>query len=130
VNNVDAKEFGLYLKSLRNNNGFTLTELGDLIGYSNPYLSQIENGKKGVPSPGFLKKLANPLNISYTQLLGKAGYLEEESEAVWEERGEEGEDFFDLFDILILDIDLYYKNRKLTGNDRKKIKTMLETILE
>lgn len=76
---MDAKTFGSYLKQLRNNKGFTLTELGELIGYSNPYLSQIENGKKGIPSPDILKKLSIPLEVDYGSLMYKAGYLDDGS---------------------------------------------------
>lgn len=71
---MEAKEFGKYLKSLRNERNLTLTQLGDLVGYSNPYLSQIENGKKGIPSPELLRKLSGPLGERYENLMIKAGY--------------------------------------------------------
>jgi len=75
---LNANDFGLYLKRLRNNRGLTLTQLGDLIGYSNPYLSQIETGKKGIPSPEFLKKLSKGLNVDLNDLMFTAGYIEGE----------------------------------------------------
>lgn len=72
------EEFGAYLKELRTSKGLTLTALGDLIGYSNPYLSQIENGKKkGMPSPDLLNKLSKPLGVPYSDLMLKAGYYDE-----------------------------------------------------
>lgn len=76
---MDAKEFGSYLRQLRNKKNLTLTELGDLIGYSNPYLSQIETGKKGIPSPDILKKLSVSLEVDYGTLMYKAGYLDDGS---------------------------------------------------
>lgn len=72
---MDADKFGKYLKSLRNEKNLTLTQLGKLAGYSNPYLSQIENGHKGIPSPETLEKLAPHLGISHTELMFKAGYI-------------------------------------------------------
>lgn len=72
---MDANEFGNYLRSLRNAKGLTLTQLGNLIGYSNPYLSQIENGLKGIPAPELLKKLSGPLGVTYEELMVLAGHL-------------------------------------------------------
>lgn len=74
---MNATEFGRYLRSLRKAQGLTLTQLGNLIGYSNPYLSQIENGQKGIPSPDILKKLASPLGEDYLVLMRKAGHIPE-----------------------------------------------------
>ncbi|CAM3464586.1 transcriptional regulator [Brevibacillus invocatus] len=72
---MDPTEFGRYLKSLRKAQNLTLTQLGKLIGYSNPYLSQIENGQKGIPSPDLLRKLSGPLNADFFVLMQKAGHL-------------------------------------------------------
>ncbi|MFC8688760.1 helix-turn-helix domain-containing protein [Brevibacillus porteri] len=72
---MDATEFGAYLKKLRKAKGLTLTQLGELIGYSNPYLSQIENGQKGIPSPEILKKLSGPLGVQHEVLMINAGHL-------------------------------------------------------
>lgn len=75
---VKAKAFGQFLKELRNKKGYTLTELGDKIGYSNPYLSQIETGQKGIPSPKLLKKLSEGLDIPYLDLMHLAEYIPED----------------------------------------------------
>lgn len=69
---------GEYIKKTRNKRGYTLDELSERVGYSNPYLSQIENGRRGVPSPDLLKKLAKTLDVSYIHLLQKAGYVTEQ----------------------------------------------------
>lgn len=39
-------------------------------------------------------------------------------------------DLFDLFYLLHMQVDLYYKDKKLTDSDKEKILTMLKTILE
>jgi transcriptional regulator with XRE-family HTH domain len=66
-----APEFGQYLKELRIAKGLTLIELGKLIDLSNPYLSQIENGKRGIPAPDLLEKLAIALDVPFIELLDK-----------------------------------------------------------
>lgn len=46
-------------------------------GVSNAYLSQIENGKRGVPSPEIIKKLSKALGSDYEELMLVAGHIEE-----------------------------------------------------
>lgn len=87
---MNPREFGTYLKGLRKTRGLTLTQLGELIGYSNPYLSQIENGLKGFPSPELLKKLAGPLEVHYADLMVRAGHYNWLDTLI--EEGEEGLD--------------------------------------
>ena len=53
----------------------TIRQLELYSGVSNSYLSQLENGKRGIPSPIIIKKLHKPLGISYEELMEKAGYL-------------------------------------------------------
>lgn len=76
---MDAKEYGQYIKGLRLESGLTLSELGKEVGYSNPYLSQIENGHKGIPSPDLLLKFSKVLNVEYIELMYKAGYLDKDT---------------------------------------------------
>ncbi|WP_235941639.1 helix-turn-helix domain-containing protein [Paenibacillus puerhi] len=64
------------LKGLRRTKGFTIRELADRSGVSAAYISQLENGNRGVPSPDVLMKLSEGLNIPYTELMKIAGYLE------------------------------------------------------
>jgi transcriptional regulator with XRE-family HTH domain len=68
-------EFGEYLKQLRETKNLSFRKLDALSGVSYVYLSQIENGKRGIPSPDVLKKLAAPLGVSYKELMQAAGYL-------------------------------------------------------
>lgn len=69
-------EFGKFIKGLRKGIGLTLNELSKASTVSQPYLSHIENGKRGIPQPDTLKKLAEPLGVSYEDLLHKAGHLD------------------------------------------------------
>ena len=72
-------EFKEYLKQLREDKKLSLRKLDSLSGVSHVYLSQIENGNRGIPSPDVLKKLAAPLGVSYKELMQAAGYLSKDS---------------------------------------------------
>jgi transcriptional regulator with XRE-family HTH domain len=64
------------LRDLRKLKGFTIRELADRSGVSAAYISQLENGNRGIPSPEVLMKFSEGLNISYSELMEIAGYLE------------------------------------------------------
>lgn len=70
-------EFGKYLQQLRLDKGLSIRQLASLSKVSHSYLSQVENGVRGIPSPDVLKKLAQPLGITYEELMQAAGYIEE-----------------------------------------------------
>jgi SOS-response transcriptional repressor LexA/DNA-binding XRE family transcriptional regulator len=74
----DEKKFGEKLKELRKNKGLKIRELEALASVSNAYLSQLENGKRGKPSPEIIKKLAPHLGVTYTELMKMAGYITED----------------------------------------------------
>lgn len=69
------KLFGQYLKELRNERSLSLRQLEKLSGVSNAYLSLVERGKKGIPSPDILKKIYVPLGVTYDELMERAGYI-------------------------------------------------------
>lgn len=66
------------LRDMRKLKGFTIRELADRSGVSAAYISQLENGNRGVPSPEVLMKLSEGLNVSYPTLMELAGYLQSE----------------------------------------------------
>jgi transcriptional regulator with XRE-family HTH domain len=69
------KEFGQYLRKLRKKENLTINQLVEKSGVSNAYISQLENGKRGIPSPEILERLSPFLNVEYEDLLQKVGYL-------------------------------------------------------
>lgn len=75
---MEAKKFGLYIKSIRNERGLSIRQLELYSGVSNSYLSQLENGKRAIPSPEIIRKLAKGLKASYEELLHQAGYIDED----------------------------------------------------
>lgn len=74
---MDKKEFGNYIRNIRKEKKLTIRQVELYSGVSNSYLSLLENGKRDIPSPDILKKLARVYKISYTNLMNKAGYIED-----------------------------------------------------
>ncbi|MFF2450433.1 helix-turn-helix domain-containing protein [Neobacillus sp. NPDC058068] len=60
---------GERIKQLRENKGYSLTELARLANVSKSYLSQLERGLQSNPSMQFVKKVAIPLDVSIDYLL-------------------------------------------------------------
>ncbi|MEW8394247.1 MAG: helix-turn-helix transcriptional regulator [Candidatus Thiodiazotropha sp.] len=77
-----AKGLGLYLKTLREGKRMSLRRVEEATGkeVSNAYLSQLENGKIGKPSPHILHALANVYGVEYTKLMERAGYISPSNE--------------------------------------------------
>jgi transcriptional regulator with XRE-family HTH domain len=70
-------ELGALLADLRTAKGLSLREVEEATGkaVSNPYLSQLENGRIRKPSPNVLHSLAGVYAVPYEALMEKAGYL-------------------------------------------------------
>jgi XRE family transcriptional regulator, master regulator for biofilm formation len=60
---------GKKIKSLRQQKGYSITELGRLADVSKSYLSQLERGLQTNPSLQFLVKVSKPLDTSIDFLL-------------------------------------------------------------
>jgi PTS system nitrogen regulatory IIA component len=61
--------FGATLRVLRTNAGWTLRELAERLGVSNTYLSRVENGHDGPPTPDRLAELAALLGLPPGKLI-------------------------------------------------------------
>jgi len=66
---------GIYVRKLREGNGWTLEYLAKQSGLGSSTLSLIEHGKRGI-SIGVLCKLAIAFNVSECSILQKSGYIE------------------------------------------------------
>ncbi len=55
--------FACLLHTIRMQRGIRQTELSDLIGYEQTYISALEIGKKGPPTPEFVEKLIPALDL-------------------------------------------------------------------
>lgn len=144
----DSKPLGEYLKAQRKKQGLTLVELSKKSGVSQPYLSQIENGKGGIPSPEILFKLTNPLGLTHAHLMIKAGHMQlgpfdheddiletDYETALRKKESQERMAKLDEMAALRKDLlyllqqpDITYHNHPLTEDDKKLILDMLSRI--
>jgi transcriptional regulator with XRE-family HTH domain len=69
-------DFADALKKLRKSKGYSIRQLALYSGVSAGFLSQVENKKRGIPSPDVLKKLYKPLGITYEEIMRLAGYMD------------------------------------------------------
>jgi transcriptional regulator with XRE-family HTH domain len=77
--------FGRYLKEMRIRRGLSMRELAKRSNLSHSYLSLVESGKRGNPTPEQLLKLAPNLDVDYMELMKMAGYVMEDIEFTNEE---------------------------------------------
>jgi transcriptional regulator with XRE-family HTH domain len=70
------EEFGAHLRGVRELAGLTLRDVEQRTNQvvKNGYLSQIENGLIGRPSPGILYEIAQVYQVSYRDLLMMVGH--------------------------------------------------------
>jgi len=67
-------EIGANLKALRQKKGISMKEIGQNIGVSVSFLSQVESGKT-VPSVATLRGIANYLNTTISYLMGEQNFV-------------------------------------------------------
>lgn len=72
---LSNKELGHYLKTIREELGYSIYDVNKLCDISPSYLSLMENGKRR-PSAIILKKLAPIYNVNYIELYKKAGLID------------------------------------------------------
>lgn len=80
---LNVGSLGEYIREQRRSAQYSLRQLADAAGVSNPYLSQIERGLRR-PSAEILQQIAKALRISAETLYVQAGILEERPEGVRE----------------------------------------------
>ncbi|MFS0655116.1 helix-turn-helix domain-containing protein [Bacillus sp. 179-C3.3 HS] len=71
--------FGEQLRMLREKRKLSVNQLAMYSGVSAAGISRIENGKRGVPKPLTIKKLAHALKVPYEDLMLIAGHIEQET---------------------------------------------------
>lgn len=90
------REFGEYLKYLRELRGISITQLAKLSGVSPSYISRIESGGRRPPKPDIIQKMVPHLGIGYNEMMIKAGYLSVNNEDLRIEDAETKELFVSL----------------------------------
>lgn len=70
---LNNTEFGKQIKKIRKKKGFSTRQVAMIAKTSQPYISQVENGKRNIPKPATLEKLAKGLRISKEEMFKLAG---------------------------------------------------------
>ncbi|UQS83518.1 helix-turn-helix domain-containing protein [Bombilactobacillus thymidiniphilus] len=82
--NISAKEFGIKLKQIRKDKGFSLRQASQQSAFnglgaiSPSYWSLVENGERNIPKRETLTRFAKGLRISENEILKIAGYIPDE----------------------------------------------------
>lgn len=71
---VEQPAFGTYLKQQREQKQWSINQLAATADISNSQISRIENGLRGIPKPSTLRKIADALDVPYTEMMKAAGY--------------------------------------------------------
>jgi transcriptional regulator with XRE-family HTH domain len=77
---VSDNDFGKYIKSLREQKGYSVNQLAIYSEVSAAQISRIETGQRGVPKPETIQKLAKGLKRPYKELMRVAGHIEDGSD--------------------------------------------------
>lgn len=109
--------FGRYLKLLRKDRGMTLRQVEKITKISNSYLSQMESGKRNVPTLKILKRLADAYGMYVTNLIDAA---DKEFKTV----------IFDLENIIANDSYISREYNKLSDDRKKTLKDFLQFLVE
>ncbi len=69
------KLLGEYLSELRTKKGVSVRDVAKAVKLSDPYLYQVESGKKSLTDPEKFRRLAEYYEVPVTDLLKKGGYI-------------------------------------------------------
>lgn len=82
MENVDPKKFGIKIKEIRNQKGYSLrqvsnqSKIDDMPVISPSYWSLVERGERNIPKVSTLKRMAKGLRVDESDILNLAGLSE------------------------------------------------------
>ena len=117
---IKMKILGEYISSLRKERGLSVRQLAEKIKLSDPYLYQVESGKKALTDPAYFNRLAEFFAINVEEFLRRAGYLPTSTE---------GEKIEEAINIIIADKTFEFGTRlsgKLETKEKKAIIQLYE----
>ncbi|BCG57453.1 helix-turn-helix domain-containing protein [Paenibacillus sp. URB8-2] len=123
---MDAKEFGNYLRALREERDLSINQLALYSGVSNAQISRIENGLRKPPKPETLRKLAQALKIDYDELMAAAGHVNEDAQPAPE--WATTKDKRDFKKMLEEDAPVMFDGVPISDEDKEKIKRVMEAM--
>lgn len=143
---MSPNQFGTYIRELRKAKKLSARKLAQLSEVSHSYISQVERGERGVPSPDIIKKLHTHLGISYAELMVKAGHVtfddwlltpipdnDDDHPSYWEEHTQYEKVFSEelskiqnnhtkrSLDEFLAQPNIYYKHKVITDSDKQRI---------
>lgn len=136
-------EFGEFIKGVRKRKSISARELARRAGISQAYLSQLETGKHHNPSREVVEKISKVLEVDYWDMTAKitdVQVIDEERmtkildnyAAITEYKGDDidGKIQFRLEKLFSDEITLTYNHKPLTNDEKRKIFSIIETILK
>lgn len=108
-------EFGKHLRRLRESRGYSIRQLSMRSGVSFGQISKIENGRRGVPKPETIEKLAKGLGVDYDYLMSLAGYINDD---------DEGTETLELTHFL-RKANIMFHGKPLTKEDKQRVEDVL-----
>lgn len=111
---MDKNEYGKLLRKIRKSKGFSIRQLEMYSGVSNAYISQLECGERGIPSPDIIRKLADALKFNYQDLMIAAGYNDSSSEVSVTDEDEQ---------------ELIRDYSRLSQEDKEIVRTMIKRLI-
>src|SRR5690625_7281715 len=92
-------------------------------GVSNSYLSQLENGKRGIPSPDIIKKISKGLKVDYNDLMIKAGYMKEKQITDKDIGLMSDEEIDEEIKEIMKEVDVWYKNEQEDKREKLEMRS-------
>lgn len=132
------EQLGTFLRNKREEKNLSVRQLAKFTGVSPAYISQLENNYRKNPTPRVLRSLCEGLGIEYEQFLNEINHLSsldvKEGQLYYDDCTEkiavhetEQADLYDLFEGRKK---IFYKGNVLSDEDREKVKTILQLLLE
>lgn len=88
MNGVLKVDFGDELKRIRESRGMTVNQLAMYSDVSSATISRVENKKRGIPRPKYIRRLADALKYPYDDLMALAGYSDTSKQGTYIEETE------------------------------------------
>lgn len=114
-------KLGTYLKNIRTERGFSLSDVGEKIDVSPSYIFRLEKGERKNPSISIISKLCNFYNLDLSSVLKLAGIEENPL-------NKEIHSKFDLLQELKLHEKVYINNKEYNSNDIINILSSLTSL--
>lgn len=126
------ENLGNRLREERKRKDLTLKEVGHRTGFTDSYISMLENGKiENTPKPETIKRLSVGLNVPFMELMNEAGYHDYKYETLSETFGFDvmkRNKTEDLYIKLKNNDDIFYNGYELSKDDKYLMYDLFERL--